>query len=154
MRKLLACTVLLSLGAAGLAAAQGTGGAPAIKPTDIIAARQAGYDLMAGSLIGMKQAVDNGSDVKPLTDSVRAISKWGHAIPTLFPAGTESGNNTKAKPEIWSDRAGFEKAAGNLVLAADKLAQLSEANDKAGFATQYKAMTDACGACHRTYRAR
>ena len=136
--------------ASGLAFAQS-----ATIPSDqVIAARQAGFDLMAGNLIGMKAAVDSNQDVKQLVDSAKALASWGRSIPAMFPDGTQTGHNTKARPEIWSDRAGFEKAAATLVAAADRLSQLAEANDKPGFATQYGVMTQACGACHRSYRAR
>lgn len=120
----------------------------------IIAARQGGYDLQAGVVAGMKTVIDAGGDVKGLVDGAKGLSSWGHVIPTMFPDGTQSGHNTKARPEIWSDRAGFEKAAVNFWTAADKLATLADANDKAGFATQYTATTQACGACHRSYRVR
>ena len=72
----------------------------------------------------------------------------------MFPDGTQTGRNTKAKAEIWSDRAGFEKAAANFYQAAEKLETLAEADDKAGFAEQFKVTAGACGACHRAYRER
>ena len=150
MKKPVLLALALALGTSSLAYSQSA----TMKPDDIIAARQAGYDLMAGTLIGMKAAMDAGQDVKPLVDSSKAIASWGRAIPALFPDGTQTGHNTKARPEIWSDRAGFDKASASLVAAADKLSQLAEANDKAGFATQYAALTQTCGACHRSYRAR
>ncbi len=140
-----------ALGASGLAFGQGAG--VSLKPDDIIAARQAGFDLQNGVFAAMKTAIDGGLDVKGLTAGAKGISAWGHSIPAMFPDGTQTGHNTKAKPEVWSDRAGFEKAATNLVAAADKLAQLADANDKAGFAAQYTATGQACGGCHRPYRA-
>lgn len=160
MRKLLlaaaaAAAAALGTGLAGVAyAQQGGGGGVSLKPDDVIAARQAAFDLMAGTLIGMKAAVDGNQDVKQLVDPAKGIASWGRSIPNMFPDGTQQGHNTKARPEVWSDRANFEKAAANLVAAADRLSQLAEANDKSGFATQYQAMTQACGACHRSYRAR
>ena len=124
-------------------------------PSDtIIAARQAGYDLQAGVAVAMKTVIEAGGDVKGLEDGAKGMSAWGHVIPTLFPDGTQTGHNTKARPEIWSDRAGFEKAAEKLWTEADKLAVLAAANDKAGFAAQYTTTTQACGACHRAYRVR
>ena len=75
-------------------------------------------------------------------------------IPSLFPAGSEKGDDTKALPEIWSNRAEFEKDAANLTTQAEKLVQLAEADDKAGFATQFQATGQACGACHRQFRAK
>lgn len=120
----------------------------------IVAARQAGFDLQAGVVNGMKATIDGGGDVKGMTNGAKGLAAWGRAIPGMFPDGTQTGNNTKVRPEAFSDRAGFQKAAENFWLAADKLVTLAEANDKAGFATQYTATTQACGACHRSYQVR
>ena len=147
--------VLVLAAAAALAASvPGYAQQVTLTPDQVIAARQAGMDLTSGNVAAMKAANEAKADVKPLTGSAKALASWGRAYPALFPDGTQTGHNTKAKPEIWSDRAGFEKAAADFVAAADKLAQLADANDKAGFATQYTAVTQTCGGCHRNYRAR
>ena len=125
-----------------------------IKSDDVIAMRQAGFDLQAGVVAAMKATIDAGGSVKPLTDGAKGLSSWGHVIPAMFPDGTQTGRNTKAKAEIWTDHAGFEKAAANFYAEAEKLEKLAEADDKAGFAAQFKATGAACGACHRQYRER
>ncbi len=160
MRKTLAVRLaavgLLVLSGLGWAYAQTApaGAAVPLPPDTIIAVRQAGYDLQAGVAAGMKAVIDAGGDIKGLADGAKGLSAWGHVIPAMFPDGTQTGHNTKARPEIWSDRAGFEKAAETFWTAADRLATLAEANDKAGFAAQYTTTTQACGACHRAYRVR
>ncbi len=151
MRKLVGvCGALLVLGGAGLGMAQGT--AVSVPADTIIAARQAGFDLQAGNVGAMKAVIVAGGDVKPFKDAAKGLSNWGHVIPSMFPDGTQTGHDTHALPAVWSDRAGFEKAAETFWIQADKLAVLAEANDKAGFATQYTATTQACGACHRNFR--
>ena len=140
---------LLVLGAAG---AMAQGAAVSVPADTLIAARQAGFDLQAGNVTGMKAAIDAGGDVKGFRDAAKALSAWGHSIPAMFPDGTQTGHDTHALPAVWSDRTGFEKAAENFWTQADKLAVLAEANDKPGFAAQYTATTQACGACHRNYR--
>lgn len=129
-------------------------GAMLLTADQVVATRKAGMNLQAGNLIAMKQAVEAGTDVKPLVGSAKSLAGWGRVIPTVFPAGTEAAGATKARPEIWSDRAGFERAAANLVTQADKLMQLADANDKPGFAAQYTATTQACGGCHRNFQVR
>jgi cytochrome c556 len=136
---------------AGVARAAG----PVSVPSDeLIAGRQAGFDLMQGVVGSMKAAVDAGQPVKPLSAGAKGIVAWAKVIPTEFPVGTEAGHETKAKPEIWSDAAGFTKAAASLQEAAEKLVILADADDKAGFAAQFEAMGKTCGGCHRAYRAR
>jgi len=137
--------------AGGLAIAQ-TAPAVSIPADTIVAARKAGFDLQAGVVGGMKTAIDGGTDVKGLTDGAKGLAAWGPVIPGMFPDGTQKANGTKAKAEIWTDRAGFEKAAANFTTASEKLAILAEANDKDGFKAQYTITTQACGACHRGYR--
>ena len=151
MRKLLLAGLVVACGIGGLAHAADT---VAFKPDDVIAGRQAGFDLVQGNLSAMKAAVASGASVKPLADGAKGLVSWANAIPSLFPTGTESGHKTKAKPEIWSDTPGFQKASAKFVAAAQKLETLADADDKAGFATQFKAVGEACGACHRGYRAR
>ncbi len=151
MRAMVMGGVAVAIGLVGMARAADQ---PLIKSDDLIAARQAGFDLQGGVLAAMKAVVDAGGSVKPLTDGAKGLSSWGHVIPSMFPEGTESGRNTKAKKEVWSDRAGFEKASANFAAAAEKLAALAEVDDKAGFAAQFKETAGACGACHRGYRER
>jgi cytochrome c556 len=125
-----------------------------LPPDQIIAIRKAMMDLQNGVAGAMKGAVDAKQDVKPFVPGAKGLVSSSKVIPLLFPAGTEKGGDTKAKPDIWSDQAGFQKAAANLTAAAEKLVPLADANDKEGFATQFAAVGQACGACHRNYRVR
>jgi cytochrome c556 len=120
----------------------------------VIEVRQAGQDLLSGDFSGIRGAVAAKVDVKTLEPSAEAMARWMRSFPTMFPKGTEEGNNTKALPAVWSDTAGFQTIAGQFVEAADKMAQDAKAGDADGVAAQIKAVGAACGACHRTYRAR
>jgi cytochrome c556 len=163
MRKLWLAAAFLSIGAIGtmdLARAQGTAGGAAggasvtVPATNLIMARQAGMDLQDGTLAAMKAAVQSKADVKQFKDSADALGSWGKAIPGLFVPGTDKGGNTKARPVVFTDQAGFAKAADNLSTAAAKLADAANADDKAAFATAFQQVGQACGGCHRTYRER
>ena len=124
-----------------------------LAPSTLIAIRQAGYDLQFANLGDLKRAVESRTaEVKPFKPNAEAIVAWSKVIPALFPKGT--GQNTKALPAVWSDRAGFEKAAATLTAAAEGLVKAADANDPAAFATAFKATADACGGCHRPYRAK
>lgn len=147
----LIAVVLGAVGHGRLAAAQSGVG---LASESVIAARQAGMDLTAANMAAMKSAVEGKADVTSYADTADAITAWGRAYPAMFPEGTQTGHGTKAKPEVWSDQAGFEKAAANLVAAAEKLKPFAASGDKAGFATQFAALGQTCGACHRTYRNR
>ena len=144
MKKTLALAVVASLAVAGLA------GAAEPNP---IAIRQAGQDLMLGTFTGIRGVLAAKGDISKLEEPAKAMAKWIRVFPTLFPPGSDKGE-TKALPAIWSDRAGFEKAAEHFADTADKLAVLIKAGDASAVAAQVKVVGEACGACHKTYRAR
>lgn len=144
MTKKLALLMVLALAAAGSARAQGY---------DPIETRQAGQDLMLGDYSGIRAVVAAKGDVKTLEKPAAALARWIKQFPSQFPPGSDKGN-TKALPAVWSDPAGFRKAADEFVGAADKLATLAKAGDADAVAAQVKVVGDACGACHKTYRQR
>jgi cytochrome c556 len=121
---------------------------------DIIELRQVGMDLQGGTYTGIRAVVGAKGDLKSLEKPARALERWGKDIPMVFPAGTEKGHNTKALPKIWSDSAGFQKAALKLSEEAGKLAVAAKANDADAVAAATKSVGDACKACHDSFRAR
>ncbi len=141
----------IALGAVMLMTGLGFAHADALDP---IAIRQVGMDLTGGDLAYIKSVVTAKGEVKPLEVPAKAIARWAATIPVLFPPGSETGGDTKALPEIWSDRAGFEKIASAARAAATKLAEAAKANDADAVAVQFKALGEQCGACHKGYRAK
>ena len=79
------------------------------------------------------------------------VAAWGHKIPGMFPPGSGTGQ-TRALPAIWTDKADFDKHAGDLSAAADKLAVALAANDATAAAAAFRATGAVCAACHRSYR--
>lgn len=142
-----ALTVLAALAIAPFGVARADG-------LDPIAARQAAFSLNNGDFAYIRSVVKANGDVKPLEVPAKAIAKWASVIPAMFPKGSETGGDTKALPEIWSDSAGFQKAAGQLEQAAVKLAADAKAGDADAVAADTKALGEACGACHKAYRAK
>jgi cytochrome c556 len=127
------------------------GGAAHADGIDPIQARQVGMDLVSGTFAGVKAVVTANGDVKTLEAAGKAIQRWGAFIPTVFPAGSDKGT-TKAAPAIWSDQAGFKKAAMALSAAGESLATAAKAGDATAVAAAFKATGEACGACHKEFR--
>lgn len=142
MKKTLALAVVASLAIGGLARAAGP---------DPIAVRQAGQFLMYGDFTGMNTVVAAKGDVTKLEKPAKAIARWMKVFPTLFPPGSDKGEHTKAKPDIWSDHADFVKAADKLGAAAAILAKYAHAGDRAKVAAQLRVMGEDCKACHRRF---
>jgi cytochrome c556 len=148
----------LGLGIIGLAAAAVGQTAPAPAPAKAsgyegaVIGRKAGFLLSAANFGAMKGAIDRGDDVKSQAFAARSLARWAKAIPVMFPPGSAGIAGTEALPTIWSDPAGFEKAAADYAAAADQLASLAAAGDKAGFAAQWATVRGACNSCHQAYR--
>src|SRR5271154_6469642 len=117
-------------GTIALAALLSTGtlaGARAQTAPDPIETRQAGQDLLSGDFAGIQAVVALNGDVKKLEDPARAMARWIRQFPSQFPKGSDTGHNTKALPVLWTDFAGFTKAAEDLAVASDKFADLAKA---------------------------
>jgi len=126
--------------------------APAgLTPEQIVAARQAGYFLSGGSFASMKFAAEAGADVRQLVFPARALARWARTLPSLFPAGTQL-PSSKALPEIWSDRAGFEARASAYAESAGRLAEAAQSGDREAFLARWAETRATCSACHDSYR--
>lgn len=148
---------LIVAGAVALMCAGGAAGAQedAMSPAEIVAARQASL-MMSGVTMGsIKAGLDAGAPAQSMGFSSGALTRWATALPNMFPAGTGSdtlGAATKARPDIWTDRAGFEARAGDYAAAAARLQELIAAGDTAGAQAQFMVVRASCQACHDAYR--
>ena len=152
-------TVLAAAALAGCAMdGAGTGGGPAAAsaaveaPRHIVAARQSAFHLTGAAMGNMKGAIDRGDDPKGQAYAARGVAKWAHALAGAFPAGTAAVTPSRARAEIWTNRADFEAKAAAFAAAAARLAELAQANDKEGFAAQHRATAATCAACHDLYQ--
>jgi len=78
-------------------------------------------------------------------------------IPALFVAGTSTTDmpgKTKAKPEIWQDKAKFETLAKGTSDLAAALGEAAKTGDKDKISAAYTTLNrDGCTACHNQFRA-
>jgi cytochrome c556 len=135
-----------------LAAPAGAQSPVTVPPGTLISARQSGMDLSYAAVGSLKAAVKAKEDVKSLEPTAGALAGWAQVVPTLFPPGTDKGNNTAALPAIWTDPAGFQKDAAAYQDATKKLDAAAKAGDKAAFIAAFKEVGQACGACHKGYK--
>lgn len=110
--------------------------------------RQAGMIKSRKLLDRVKKAADSG-DVKSEAAAADELAAWAKTLPTLFPAGSQSGD---ARSNIWTDPTGFAQKAESFDDATAKLAELVNAGDSAGAATQVSEVKQACGTCHAGYK--
>jgi len=102
----------------------------AMKPLGAIAKKQAPFDA----------AVVKAS-ATTIADNLKKAS-------ALFPAGS-GGGESRAKAEIWTDAAGFEKGMKDAHSAAVALQSVS---DEAAYAPALGALGSTCKSCHDKYR--
>lgn len=81
------------------------------------------------------------------------VADMSKIAPHAFPAGSDTGATTRAKPEIWSDAAGFKKVMDNFQAEAAKLAEVAKtATSVDQVRGQFGALGKSCGACHDNFR--
>jgi cytochrome c556 len=102
----------------------------AMKPLGAIAKKQAPFDA----------AVVNAK-ATTIADNLKKAA-------TLFPAGS-GGGDSKAKPEIWTDAAGFDKSMKDAHAAA---VALQAVKDEAAFGAALGTLGASCKSCHEKYR--
>ena len=87
--------------------------------------------------------------------SARLIAGNLHRVGTLFPPGSGpgAGIKTKAKPNIWTDRAQFDRLNASAASEADRLVAIMKGNDLGAIRAQVPVLGAACKSCHQQFRA-
>lgn len=103
-----------------------------------------------------KVLLDNSKLDKPdmaaVTPAAAKVKEYADQMGTWFPPGTGpevAGTKTRAKAEIWTDRATFDAGLVKLQEEAGKLAAVTDA---AGFKAQFGATGGSCKNCHDKFR--
>ena len=146
---------MLMAGAALLGAATALPAAAQFaKPEDAIKYRKGALFVM-GQHFSRVAAMANGRipfDAKAAAENAEVATAMSKLPYAGFIPGTESGGDTRAKPEIWTEPDKFRAAAGKM---QDEMVKLNTAA-KAGNLDALKAAAGevgkACKACHDTYR--
>jgi cytochrome c556 len=95
--------------------------------------------------IAVKEAPFDAAVVKKNTTTILEKLKEAHG---LFPEGS-GGGDSRAKAEIWTDRAGFDKAMKESQAAAEAMAAVTQ---EAAFMPAMKTLGGTCKNCHDKYR--
>lgn len=151
MRTRLAVTaVALAALAGGIAVAQAQ-----MAPAAAITARQDAMKGQGGAMRTLTPMVrgEKPFDKQAAVQAVTTIHNTAKVIPSVFPQGSGSeAGKTDALPAIWQNWSDFQAKAKALETESEKLLQLAQAGDEAGFKAQFPAVGRSCGGCHETYR--
>lgn len=123
------------------------------KPEDAIKYRQSAMALQ-GATLGQVFAMANGRvpfDAKVAAENIEIVAMLNRLQFKAFVEGSDKGN-TKAKPEIWTQK---DKFAANIAKSQEDVAKLAAAG-KTGNIDQIKsaagAVGQSCKACHDEFR--
>lgn len=122
------------------------------KPEDAIKYRQSAYSLL-GAHFGRIGAMVNGRipyDAKIAGENAALVATLSKLPGGAFPVGSETGLNTRAKPEIWKDNAKFQAAYDKMVTELGKLPAAS--GDAGTLKTAFGAAAATCKGCHDDFR--
>ncbi|GAB4565938.1 MAG: cytochrome c [Rhizobacter sp.] len=146
-RLFLAIAAFACLGTALPAAAQFA------KPEDAVKYRKAAFTVM-GAHFGRVAAMANGRvpfDAKAAASNAEIATMMSKLPYAGFVDGSDKGD-TKAKPEIWSERAKFDASATKMQDEMVKFNAAAKTGDLAAIKTAVGAVGQACKGCHDTYR--
>ncbi|MEX0803055.1 MAG: cytochrome c [Candidatus Binatia bacterium] len=119
---------------------------------DVLEKRQKAMKSNSAAAKAIKAATE-AKDYATIQTKAKDIMGTAEKIPDLFPKGSTKGK-TKAKAEIWDNWDDFTKKSKNLSKAAGELADAAKAKDDAAVTAKIKAVSGACGDCHKAYRAK
>lgn len=148
MNRFSLAAITLATGVAALPAA-----AQFQKPEDAIKYRQSAMALQ-GATLGQVFAMANGRvpfDAKVAAENIEIVAMLNRLQFRAFVEGSDKGN-TKAKPEIWTQK---DKWAADVAKSQEAVAKLAVAG-KSGELDQIKAAVgpvgQSCKACHDEFR--
>lgn len=90
-------------------------------------------------------------DAAVVAESLAVLERVAAEYGNYFPPGSDTGHDTEARPEIWTDRAGFD---ARLVDFADAVAAGQTANPQSleELKPVAGAIFKSCKGCHENYR--
>jgi cytochrome c556 len=122
----------------------------------VMHARHEHYEEMGKAMKGITTELKGRS---PSVDAIRRhaalIAGYGPELLTWFPEGSgpESGRETRAKAEIWSDPETFRRRALALREESARFKEVAQRGDVAAIREALPALGTACKNCHDRFRA-
>ncbi|HZD42086.1 MAG TPA: cytochrome c [Terriglobales bacterium] len=99
----------------------------------------------------LKAAVAD-KDYGTIQSKAKVIAGNMDKLPALFPKGSTS-DESRAKPAIWENWDQFTDAATTVKQRANELAEAAEGKDASQVQAKFKSLGQACGSCHKHFRA-
>ena len=123
----------------------------AFAQADVNEKRQSLMKSQSAATKAIKGAVE-AKDYATVETKAKDLMGTADKIVDHFPKGSTAGK-TKALGAIWEKSDDFAKGAKNLRKAASELADAAKSRDEAAVGVKVKGVSDACGGCHKPFRA-
>jgi cytochrome c556 len=118
---------------------------------DVIEKRQKLMKSNGADAKAIKGALES-KDYATIETKAKDIGNNMDKVNDLFPKGSTS-DKSRALPAIWDKWDDFSKHPGKVKKAANDVADAAKAKDDAALPAKVKALGEACGGCHKNYRA-
>ncbi len=148
----LVAAALAALGGPALAQQQQQQTPPQQQSPEALSAERRG--LMRQQLQAVRAiapVVQGGGDPRSVRPQADSLVTTGRRKLELFPPGSDR-EDDRARPEIWTNRAEFDRIGATLIAAVERLAQAAQAGDRAAFAAAFQATSAACSGCHERFQ--
>ena len=151
---------ITKLGAIAVATAIGFATiATLVQAADPISERRELMKANGAAAKAINDILKNGGSAADMMPHADKLVDDSQKLASLFPAGTDKPQGkdpgqTMAKPEVWSDPSGF---AAKLKTFQDEAAMFKTAvagGDMAMIKAEFEKVGEACGGCHKVYRAK
>jgi cytochrome c556 len=146
-------SLLAAASAFGLLAGSAMAQAPS-RADGIVVYRKALYQVMFNNWAPLSLVVQDKApfDAKAVQLRVSRANFAVKIIPETFTADSVDGKPTRAKPELWANKADFDQLMGNLQKAMTGLDAAAKTGKLDKVKAAFGATRDACKACHDKYR--
>jgi cytochrome c556 len=120
----------------------------------LIKYRQAIYRVLNGNFGPMAAMATGKAPYEAKEFAMRAdrVAFLAAMLDEAYPLESRSGATTRVKPEIWANRAEFDRLLDDMQTNTAQLAKLAEAGDQAAVKSAFAATGRTCKACHDKFR--
>lgn len=126
--------------------------APFDKPEDAIRYRRAAYTLLGAHLTRIGDVVKGKTPYGPeVAADAKVLEVVSHLPFAAFVDGSDAGD-TRARPDVWKDRAKFDQLAKAMQEKVAELSRVAASGDESALRGAFGEAGKSCKNCHDSFR--
>ncbi|HEX5421497.1 MAG TPA: cytochrome c [Gammaproteobacteria bacterium] len=128
----------------------------AATPKDAVSYRQDVMKSMAGHVGAIGEIVKGQVDYDHIVAQAKALADTAPLVKDIFPENSKPSDysKTQALAKIWQQPQDFQKKVSGLENAAQAFLASAQSGDKEKIQASFKEVGQACGSCHKEFRAK